>query len=264
MVRVPKLYFHSGAQQYETCSPRSYFHSSGGWWKCSRSLLCGCTLLSPRKKNPCYNDPYISDREECVARLVILYYGDYFAANCPNAIHWLAREKCKWCPWDNIDVSAITPAISRNLNSSELFHAPATSCSLATCLNEIFGGGNFEYLSFFVFAILLFSAMFLAKCDANGSPATPHVFGSRLKEPIYFVSLWLLFLVGYGMPIARHEFYVACHDLFSFTSLKIGDWIYLAVMLWTSLWRCRYLEVRDRPREVISWASYRGSVLYRE
>ncbi len=220
-------------------------------------------FLPGNKKDPCYDEPYISDRAECIARLVTLYYDDYFAANCPNAIQWLANQKCKGCPWDNIDVSAITPAISRNLNRSELFHAPAMSCSLAQYLREIYSSTDFPYYCFFGFAIPLFSGIFLAKSDANGSPTTPHVFGSRLKEPIYFVSLWLLFFVGYGMSIAGHELYDACHDPLSFISLETGDWINLAVMLWTSLWRCRYLEARDRPGEVISWASYRGSGLYR-
>ncbi len=220
-------------------------------------------FLSGNKTDPCYDEPYISDRAECLERLVTLYYGDIFSAFCPNSVHLLARQKCKGCPWDNINVSAITPAISRNLNRSELFHPPAPSCSLAQYLMDLPSGNTYLYLSFFGFAVPLFSGMFLAKSDGNGSPLTPQVFGSRLKEPIYFVFLWLLFFVGYLVSIAGHEVYDACHDPFSFSTLLIGDWVNLAIMVWTSLWRCRYLEARDRPQDVRSWASFRASALYR-
>ncbi len=220
-------------------------------------------LLPGNKTDYCYDKPYISNRAECVERLVTLYYGYGFPAFCPNSVYILAREKCKGCPWDKINVNAITPAISRKLNRSELFHPPAPSCSLAGYLDDTFSSDRFLYLSFFGFAIPMFSAMFLAKIDANGSPTTPLVFGSRLKEPIYFVFLWLLFFVGLGMSSAGHEAYDFCHDSLSLVSLAIGDWINFAVMLWTSLWRCRYLEAQDQSQEIRSWALYRGSVRYR-
>ncbi len=220
-------------------------------------------FLPENKTDSCYDEPYISDRAECVERLGTLYYGNNFSFNCPNMIHWLVKEKCKGCPWDKINASAITPAISRNLNYSELFHAAAPSCSLAQHLKDIPSGNTYLYLCFFGFALPMFCAIFLGKSDAMGSPATPQVFGSKVKEPIYFVFLWVLFFFGYGISIAGNEIYDVCHDFLSFASLQIGGWVNLAMMVWTSLWRCRYMKARDRPQEVLSWASYRASVLYK-
>ncbi len=75
--------------------------------------------------------------------------------------------------------------------------------------------------------------------------------------------LWVLFFVGFGMSSAGHEMYEACHDELSVVSLLIGDWMNLAITLMNSLWRCRHLEARDRHQEMVSWASYRVSVMYR-
>ncbi len=219
-------------------------------------------FLSGNKTDLCYDEPHLTDRAECVEKLVSLYYGDYFTIYCPNLANRIAAEKCKRCPWDKVNASAITLTILRNLNASELFHAPGPNCSVSKYLTEIITKGNELYLSFFGFAVPLFSGMFLAKSNTNGSPTTPQVFGFSLMEPIYFVFLWVLFFVGYGLSISGREMYAVCHDPLSFTSLEIGDWVNLAIMAWTSLWRCRYLEARDRPQEVISWASYRGSALY--
>ncbi len=215
-------------------------------------FMTAAYLLPGNKTDSCYEETFSSDRAECIERLLTMYYGDFFSAYCQNSAQVLAIGKCKGCPWDNINVSAITPEILRNLNRSELFHAAAPSCSVARYLSGIASGDYYLYLSFFGCAIPMFSAIFLAKIDANGSPTTPHVFGSRLKEPIYFVFLWLLFFVGFGVSAAGHEPYNVCHDLLSNGSLMIGDWINLPIMLWTTLWRCRYLEARDRPEEVIS------------
>ncbi len=220
-------------------------------------------FLYGNKTDSCYDKPYISDRAECIERLVTLYFGDSFSEFCPNSVHWFAAEKCRGCPWDKIDVNTITPAIAKTLNRSELFHPPAQTCSLAQYLTKIRMDDTFLYLSFFGFAIPLFSGILLAKSDANGSPTTPQVFGSKLKEPIYFVYLWILFFVGYGISIAGHEIYRLCDGPLSFFGLMIGDWINMAIMMWTSMRRCRYLEARGRPQEVISWASYRESVRYR-
>ncbi len=220
-------------------------------------------FLSGNKTDSCYDLPFVSDRAECILRFVTMYYEDYFMSACPDLANVLAGQKCKGCPWDKINASAITPAISRYLNRSELFHAAEPSCSVSPYLNGIVSRANRQHLNFFGIAIPLFCGMFLALSDRNGSPTTPQVFGSRLKEPIFFVFLWVLFFVGYGISVAGHEMDFICDGPLSISTLLIADWVNLAVMMWISLWRCRYLEARDRPQEVISWATYRESVLYR-
>ncbi len=138
-------------------------------------------FLSRNKTDPCYDETYISHREECIEPLVILYYGDSSLLYCPNIANLLPGLKCKGCLWDRINASAITPVMLRNLNRSELFHAAAPSCAVSQYFNDMPSFITNQYLNFFGFAIPLFSGMFLAKSDAHGSPTTPQVFQSRLK-----------------------------------------------------------------------------------
>ena len=222
-------------------------------------------FLNGNRTDYCYAEPFITKRVECLEPLMTLYYGEYLTIACPNLANWIAEEKCEGCPWSKINATAITPADASALDRSQLFEAAQPSCSVSQYLLTIISKKNSQHLSFFGFAVPLFSAMFLAMTNnRTGSPTTPLVFGSKMNEPLLFVSLWVLFFVGYGLSVAGHEIHSICEGPFSFTSLLIGDWVNLAIMLWTSWWRCRYLEAPNTPEEVISWAAYRRSSLYRK
>lgn len=221
-------------------------------------------LLAGNKTNYCYEEPYISKRAECLEPLISLYYGDYFPVVCPNIANSIAAQKCEGCPWSRINATGLSPPQAKALDRLKLFQPTKPSCSVAEYLEGVWLKRNLSKLSFFGFAVPLFSSMFLSMCDREGSPTTPLLFGSRIVEPLYSVLLWILFFVGYGISSAGNKIHAICEGPLSLASFLVGDWINLAIMVWTSWWRCRYLEARDRPKEAKSWAAYRGSSLYRK
>ena len=221
-------------------------------------------LLAGNKTDYCYAEPYITKRAECLQLLLSLYYGQLFPVDCPNFASLIAAEECKGCPWSRINATAITPAYARALGRSKLFQSAEPSCSLSEYTFRIDSSMNGVHLSFFGLVVPLFSVMFLSMCDKNGSHTTPLLFGARMVEPCYFVVLWILFFVGYGIFVAGSEIDSFCEGPLSYSMLLIGGWVNLGMMLWTSWWRCYCLEAHDTHKEVASWVAYRRSTLYRK
>ncbi len=222
-------------------------------------------LLREGGKDACLSESTFKGRAECLQALLESYYGEYFTMNCPFPPLAHPRRECKGCPWDRVNASMVNPAISGELNRSELFHPANASCSVANHV-ELYTDYYYIRRNVFAFGILGTLLLFLVTAYYSVSSSSEieienseMLFGIRMPEPAFLLTLWILYHAGGFLLIISGDHVEFCEGVTDHLFQETARLTFYGILLMISLKRCRALRMMRIEEDVLSWGRYFAS-----
>ncbi len=226
-------------------------------------------LLRGSAKDICYNETTFLDTTECLQALLENYYGKHFTMHCPSLPLILASFECKGCPWDGVDAFKVNPQITARLNRSELFHPARASCWIAKHVEYY---NDYHYMRKMVFGLGISGTLVLFFVTAYYSASSSSeiviqngatIFGLRMPEPAFLLTLWILYHMGNFLLIASEDYVEFCEGEAERMFQEAARLVCYAIILMISLKRCRAFQVVGFNENVRSWARYFASPRHR-
>ncbi len=243
-------------------------------------FVTGCALVQPAGGNQsaspfllrgggkgiCFSKATFKEKIECLQELLESYYGKSFTVYCPSLPTILVYNGCKGCPWDQVNTAKVKSGDAAKLKGSELlFHDGENSCSIA---KHVYQYKEYHYIRKIAFGLGILGTLVLffvtAYYPASSSSELEiqngaTIFGLRMPEPAFLLTLWVLYHVGNFMLIASEDYVEFCEGEGDKLFHEAARLAFYTIILMISLKRCRAFQVADFNENVHSWARYFAS-----
>ena len=227
-------------------------------------------LLCEGGKDVCLQVSTLKGKAECLQALLENYYGEYFTVGCPSLPLILAERKCKGCAWDRVNASMGSPMIAAELKRSELLHAASASCSIANHVEQ-YNDPSYIRRNVFGYGIFGTSLLFLVTAYYSVSSSSGMeiengrmMVGARLSEPVFLLTLWVLYHAGSFLLIISEDYVEFCGGESDKRFQEAARVTFYVILVMICLKRCRVLRVAGFNYDLQSWERYFPSAQHRK
>lgn len=209
-------------------------------------------LLKGTQTDSCFNENSLLASAECLQTLLEVFYGRNFTRTCPEMPLVLAHMKCRGCPWDKLNSTAVYSVFITDdvFNRSQLFHNARDTCSIAdharVYQDRFRVTQSIRSFGFIGPMLSLVSSAVLA------SGRTP----KKVPFPLLMFIVWFIYIIGHLMLSAFEDYFLVCDSLVSSTTYEISRGISYAGLLYSSLTMCYFLQCDHEDPLRKSWSVF--------